>query len=258
MVRQLVLVLIALSFAATVRAGTPDPVTLNAPQEGASYRLGEPLRGIGPAPYTNAKKYDCTITQGSVRWHRESTTPTFEMSVADVNKFKPGPAAITGRVFYHNAWLPAAKATFTFTPSSAATKHVAGSKHYDKVEVAKAMAEAHDKWKSECGCNVAMSVDDSSLSATGPVGGNATFKITQTFGVVSISASADICKDDESKKKVCAHLRGVVVAEVRDGSMGGTCQSDDKHVVTCTFGMGYGGDVLPAIGMTQDDSGYHW
>jgi hypothetical protein len=260
MVRYLVLAcLIAVASSATARAGTPDPVALNAPQDGASYRLGEPLRNIGPAPYTNAKKYDCTITQGSVRWHRESATPTFEMSVADVNKFKPGPAVVAARVFFHNAWLPAAKATFTFAPSaSAAAKHVAGSKHYDKTEVATAMAEAHDKWKSECGCNVAMSVDDSSLSANGPVGGNATFKITHTFGVVAISAGPDVCKDDESKKKICAHLSGVVVAEVRDGSMGGTCQSDDKHVVTCTFGMGYGGDVLPAIGMTQDDTGYHW
>jgi hypothetical protein len=133
------------------------------------------------------------------------------------------------------------------------------SKHprYDKAEVAKAMADAHASWKSECGCNVAMSVDDSSLTAAGPVGGNTTFKITHTFGVVAISASADICKDADSKKKVCAHLHGVVVAQVREG-MGGDCQSNDKHVVTCTFGMGYGGDILPAIGMTKDDSGYHW
>jgi hypothetical protein len=144
--------------------------------------------------------------------------------------------------------------------SSAATV-LAGtpkSKHYDKAEVATAMAEAHDKWKSECGCNVAMSVDDSSLSAKGPVGGNTTFKITHTFGVVAMSATMDVCKDAEAKKKICGQLRGVVVAEVRDGSMGGTCQSNDKHVVTCTFGMGYGGDVLSAIGMTQGDSGYHW
>ncbi len=138
-----------------------------------------------------------------------------------------------------------------------ASKH-AGSKRYDKAEVAAAMADAHDKWKSECGCNVAMSVDDSSLSATGPVGGNTTFKITHTFGVVAISATMDVCKDADAKKKICGHLRGVVVAEVRDGSMGGTCQSNDKHVVTCTFGMGYGGDVLSAIGMTNDDAGYHW
>jgi hypothetical protein len=256
MVRHLVLALIALSSAATVRAGTPDPVTLNAPQDGASYRLGEPLRNIGPAPYTNAKKYDCTITQGSVRWHRESTTPTFAMSVAEVNKFKSGPAVITGRVFYRNAWLPAAKATFTFAP--AATKHIASSKHYDGGEVATAIAAARDKWKSECGCEVAMSVDDSSFSATGPVGGNTTMKITGTFSIVGISATMGICKDDAAKKQVCAHLRGVVVAEERDGGMGGACQSNDKQIVTCTFGQGYGGDVLPAIGLTKDDSGYHW
>jgi hypothetical protein len=138
-----------------------------------------------------------------------------------------------------------------------ASKH-AGSKRYDKAEVATSMADAHDTWKSECGCNVVMSVDDSSLTATGPVGGNTTFKITHTFEVVGISATMGICKDAESKKKVCAHLSGVIVAQVRDGSMGGNCESNDKHVVTCTFGQGYGGEILSAIGMTKDDSGYHW
>ena len=257
MARHLVLAMIAVALAATSANAGPDPVTLNAPTDGSTYRLGEALRGIGPAHYTNAKKYDCTVTQGSVRWHRESATPTFEMSVADVNKFKPGPAVITGRVFFHNAWLPAAKATFTFAPSNASKKNVAGSSHYDKAEVATAMAEAHEKWKTACGCNVPMSVDDSTFTPAGPVGGNATMKITGTFSIVGICASDDVCKDDASKKKMCENVRGVVVTQEHDG-MGGNCSADDKHIVTCTVGQGYGGDVLAGIGMTRDSSGYHW
>ena len=257
MSRHSALALIAVfSWAAVAQAGASDPVTLNAPREGATYRLGEPLRGIGPAPYRNAKKYDCTVKQGAVTWHRESPTPGFEMSVADVDKFKPGPSVITARVFFHNAWLPAAKATFTFAPSKAA-KPADGNTHYNKAVVAAAIADARDKWKTICGCDVPMSVDDSTFTARGPQGGNATSKVKGTFEIVALCPTADICKDDAAKAKMCANLRGVVVAE-EHGGMGGQCESDDKHVVTCTVGQGYGGDVLRGMGMMRDGSGYHW
>jgi len=254
-----VTILALLASATLAHAGpSADPVTLNAPREGATYRLGEPLRGIGPSPYTNAKKYDCTITQGAVRWHRESATPGFEMPVADVNKFKPGPAVITVRVFYKKAWLPSAKASFTFTPSKTAKQVAGAAAKYDKEVVAKAIAEARGKWKTICGCDVAMRVDESSLSADGPQGGNLTSKIADTFGIVGFSAEPEVCKDDASKKKLCEHVRAVVVAEERGDGMGGQCSSDDKHVVTCTVGQGYGGDVLRGIGMTRGSAGYQW
>lgn len=92
-------------------APPPDPVELSEPRAGDSLELGKGEVKIKPSHYLNAKKYDCTLTQGAAKWQSgPQEFPICTMKPADQAKFKSGPADVEVRAFVKNQWLAPAKA----------------------------------------------------------------------------------------------------------------------------------------------------
>ena len=104
-----VLVLVA---STALAAPPPDPVEVNGPREGEKVELGKGRFEILPSPYRDAKKFDCTVTQGSTVWKSgDQPGPHCEVPAAEQAKFKAGPATVSVRAFFRKAWLQAAKVT---------------------------------------------------------------------------------------------------------------------------------------------------
>lgn len=98
--------------ATALAAPPPEPVELAEPLAGQALELGKDAVKIKPGPYLNAKKYDCTLVQGPVRWHSgPQDYPICTMTVADQSKFKSGAAEVQVRALVHNAWRSSTKTT---------------------------------------------------------------------------------------------------------------------------------------------------
>jgi hypothetical protein len=95
---------------AALGAAPPDPVELAEPRAGQALALGKDAVKIKPSHYLNAKKYDCTLVQGRVRWHSgPQDYPICTMTLADQAKFKSGAAEVQVRALVHGAWRSSAK-----------------------------------------------------------------------------------------------------------------------------------------------------
>lgn len=106
--------LVGLGFVSLVGPAAAAPeIGLTEPRAGDKVEVGgsrqiQILLGMNP----DTTKFECTLKQGKNVWRsKEQASPRCSIPPEELTKFGPGPAEVSGRVFYKKAWVPTAKAT---------------------------------------------------------------------------------------------------------------------------------------------------
>jgi hypothetical protein len=187
--------------AAPALAKAPDPVGIEGPADGSLFVLGRGPVEIRVSRYDNAKKFECTFTQGAAKWRSgPQKYGLCKMTVEDQARFKPGPVNVAVRVFYRNAWLKPATMTISFleAPHRATVdeQRAARQKELDQL-----LKDANAETVSNCDCNVPITVDYASFP-------DAEQMRTLKDAITAVSlVFKNACEDPKRKQGFCARAK---------------------------------------------------
>ena len=211
-----------------------DPAEIDSPQAGEQVPLHESEITIKPRPYRGAKKFDCTVKQGTTIWRSgDQPYPICKLSIGGQAKFKPGPATAIVRVaLAKTGWLPARTIEFEFTgvedaaatPTSAPARSGKGAVY--KLDIPVALALDADGWRVT---NPALDVADQHV--TFHHGSDPDATATLTTERLATDAAEDALKSAIDSNLNCSTTTGEVAFEPIGAN---------RMRATCSFTQHYG------------------